>query len=88
MGRKAPAAPRWSAGSAGSPDCSTPRALTRYRRPLLATSTDGVGTKVAIAQAHGQARHDRASTWSAMVVDDLVVCGAEPLFMTDYIACG
>ena len=31
----------------------------RYRRPLLATSTDGVGTKVAIAAAHGPARHDR-----------------------------
>lgn len=62
-------------------------ALTRMNRPLLATSTDGVGTKVAIA-----ARLDRHDTIGmdlvAMVVDDLVVCGAEPLFMTDYIACG
>ena len=62
-------------------------ALTRYRRPILATSTDGVGTKVAIAQALD--RHDTIGIdLVAMVVDDLVVVGAEPLFMTDYIACG
>jgi phosphoribosylformylglycinamidine cyclo-ligase len=57
------------------------------RRPLLATSTDGVGTKVVIAQ-----RLHRYDTIGldlvAMVVDDLVVCGAEPLFMTDYLVCG
>jgi phosphoribosylformylglycinamidine cyclo-ligase len=57
------------------------------RRPLLATSTDGVGTKVVVAQ-----RLRRFDTIGldlvAMVVDDLVVCGAEPLFMTDYIVCG
>ena len=59
----------------------------RYRRPLLATSTDGVGTKVAIAQALD--KHDTIGIdLVGMVVDDLVVCGAEPLFMTDYIACG
>jgi phosphoribosylformylglycinamidine cyclo-ligase len=54
---------------------------------LLATSTDGVGTKVAIAQAldrHDTIGHDLVG----MVVDDIVVCGAEPLFMTDYISCG
>ncbi|NHC47284.1 phosphoribosylformylglycinamidine cyclo-ligase [Motilibacter aurantiacus] len=71
-------------GFAGLFDAS---ALTAYERPLLATSTDGVGTKVAIAQ-----RLDKHDTIGldlvAMVVDDLVVCGAEPLFMTDYIACG
>ena len=54
---------------------------------LLATSTDGVGTKVAIAQAMDV--HDTIGIdLVAMVVDDIVVCGAEPLFMTDYIACG
>lgn len=61
--------------------------LTRYRHPVLATSTDGVGTKVAIAQAldiHHTIGHDLVG----MLVDDLVVCGAEPLFVTDYIACG
>lgn len=71
-------------GFAGLFDAS---ALTRYRRPLLATSTDGVGTKVAIAQAMGV--HDTIGfDLVGMVVDDLVVCGAEPLFMTDYIATG
>ena len=71
-------------GFAGMFDAS---ALTRYRRPLLATSTDGVGTKVAVAQAMN--RHDTIGIdLVAMVVDDLVVVGAEPLFMTDYIACG
>ena len=71
-------------GFAGLYDAS---ALTRYERPLLATSTDGVGTKVAIAQALD--KHDTIGLdLVGMVVDDLVVCGAEPLFMTDYIACG
>ncbi len=71
-------------GFAGMFDAS---ALTRFKRPLLATSTDGVGTKVAIAKA--MQRHDTVGIdLVAMVVDDLVVVGAEPLFMTDYIACG
>jgi phosphoribosylformylglycinamidine cyclo-ligase len=71
-------------GFAGLFDAS---ALASYRRPLLATSTDGVGTKVAVAQRAG--KHDTIGIdLVAMVLDDLVVCGAEPLFMTDYVACG
>ena len=71
-------------GFAGLYDAS---ALAGYRRPLLATSTDGVGTKVAIAQALDV--HDTiGADLVGMVVDDIVVCGARPLFMTDYIACG
>jgi phosphoribosylformylglycinamidine cyclo-ligase len=58
-----------------------------YREPLLAASTDGVGTKLAIAQAMD--KHDTVGIdLVAMVVDDLVVCGAEPLFLQDYIAVG
>jgi phosphoribosylformylglycinamidine cyclo-ligase len=61
--------------------------FARMQRPLLATSTDGVGTKVVIAQRLG--RYDTIGLdLVGMVVDDLVVCGAEPLFMTDYIVCG
>jgi phosphoribosylformylglycinamidine cyclo-ligase len=61
--------------------------MARYREPVLAASTDGVGTKVAVAQAMG--RHDTIGLdLVAMVVDDLVVCGAEPLFLQDYIAVG
>ena len=61
--------------------------LTGMRRPLLATSTDGVGTKVVIAQRLRQ--YDTIGIdLVGMVVDDLVVCGAEPLFMTDYVVCG
>lgn len=71
-------------GFAGLFDAS---ALKSYRKPYLATSADGVGTKVQIAQ-----RMDKHDTIGfdlvGMLVDDLVVCGAEPLFMTDYIACG
>jgi phosphoribosylformylglycinamidine cyclo-ligase len=71
-------------GFAGLFDAS---ALTRMRRPLLATSTDGVGTKVVIAQRLGI--YDTIGIdLVGMVVDDLVVCGAEPLFMTDYVVCG
>jgi phosphoribosylformylglycinamidine cyclo-ligase len=71
-------------GFAGMFDASV---LTGMTRPVLATSTDGVGTKVAIAQAMD--KHDTIGLdLVAMVVDDIVVCGAEPLFMTDYIATG
>jgi phosphoribosylformylglycinamidine cyclo-ligase len=71
-------------GFAGLFDAS---ALKGYCRPLLATSADGVGTKVAIAQALD--KHDTIGfDLVGMLVDDLVVCGAEPLFLTDYIACG
>ena len=71
-------------GFAGLFDASS---LAQLTHPVLATSTDGVGTKVAIAQAMD--RHDTIGyDLVGMVVDDLVVCGAEPLFMTDYIACG
>ncbi|WP_245630442.1 phosphoribosylformylglycinamidine cyclo-ligase [Granulicoccus phenolivorans] len=71
-------------GFAGFFDAS---ALAAYQQPVLATSTDGVGTKVAIAQAMDV--HDTIGfDLVGMLVDDLVVCGAEPLFLTDYIACG
>ncbi|MSS46206.1 phosphoribosylformylglycinamidine cyclo-ligase [Cutibacterium sp. WCA-380-WT-3A] len=71
-------------GFAGFFDAS---ALHTYRYPVLATSTDGVGTKVAIAQAMGV--HDTIGfDLVGMLVDDLVVVGAEPWFVTDYIACG
>jgi phosphoribosylformylglycinamidine cyclo-ligase len=61
--------------------------LDRWKDPLLASSTDGVGTKIAVAQALGI--HDTVGIdLVAMVVDDLVVCGAEPLFLQDYIAVG
>ena len=71
-------------GFAGLFDAS---ALKNYKKPLLATSTDGVGTKTEIARLMG--KYDTiGEDLVAMVVDDLVVCGAEPLFMTDYIAVG
>jgi phosphoribosylformylglycinamidine cyclo-ligase len=71
-------------GFAGLFDAS---ALKSYDRPLLATSADGVGTKVAIAQAMDV--HDTVGfDLVGMLVDDLVVVGAEPLFLTDYIATG
>ncbi|NEB05314.1 phosphoribosylformylglycinamidine cyclo-ligase [Streptomyces sp. SID13726] len=71
-------------GFAGLFDAS---ALKGYDRPLLASATDGVGTKVDIARQLGvydTIGHDLV----AMVMDDIVVCGAEPLFMTDYICVG
>lgn len=71
-------------GFAGLFDAS---ALAKFRRPLLATGTDGVGTKVAVAQAMG-VHHTVGIDLVAMIADDIVCCGAEPLFLTDYIATG
>jgi phosphoribosylformylglycinamidine cyclo-ligase len=71
-------------GFAGLFDISNAKGMTR---PILATSTDGVGTKIAVARAM-DVHHTVGLDLVAMVIDDLVVCGAEPLYMTDYIAVG
>ena len=61
--------------------------LGEYKEPVLAAGSDGVGTKLAVAQAMD--KHDTIGIdLVAMCVDDLVVCGAEPLFLQDYIAVG
>ena len=62
-------------------------AFKDYRHPVLATSTDGVGTKVDIARRM-KVYDTIGFDLMGMLVDDLVVVGAEPLFVTDYISCG
>jgi phosphoribosylformylglycinamidine cyclo-ligase len=60
---------------------------SRFRDPVLASAADGVGTKLLVARAldrHGSIGIDLV----AMVVDDVVVAGAEPLFVLDYLAIG
>ena len=61
--------------------------VQRWRQPVLVTSCDGVGTKIEIARALG--RHETIGIdLVAMVVDDLVVAGAEPQVFLDYLAVG
>jgi phosphoribosylformylglycinamidine cyclo-ligase len=60
---------------------------SRFRDPVLASASDGVGTKLLVARA--LERHDTVGIdLVAMVVDDVVVAGAEPLFVLDYLAVG
>ena len=58
---------------------------SKYKNPILVGCTDGVGTKVALSQAYNKL-HLIGQDLVAMCVNDMVTCGAEPLFFLDYFA--
>jgi phosphoribosylformylglycinamidine cyclo-ligase len=74
-------------GLGGFGSCFSALALKDMDDPVLVSGTDGVGTKLAIAQLLN--KHDTVGQdLVAMCADDVVVIGAEPLFFLDYVAVG